>query len=117
MTMKRTKDESTEPSLLWCIGDAIRDNATRPLTWGVVATCVAVIAMVMTYEPDELRNTPAGAFALDTVEQCLSSGLMIGPKPTNAACINTTITTAKNLRGDQFADEVKTVLANKFAPQ
>lgn len=64
----------------------------------------------------QLRNTDSGKFALDHMQECLSSGTWFSSAPTRADCINSTANAASSLRGDTFAEEVRTVLADQFAP-
>ncbi len=113
------------PSLGQCFVELARDMLISPLFYAVLlgGYLVYQVYVPMFYTAkqeaaveENLRRSPAGAFALDTMRQCLSSGPIFGPVPTNAVCINETVGAARNLRGEAFTAEVKSVLAAKYVP-
>lgn len=103
--------------------DLARDIVTSKTTWMLLAGALSVgIYTVDAFQKADqkaqqeavIRQTPAGTFALNTMANCLASGTIFNGKPTDAECINQTLSVAQNLRGPAFAEDVKNVLSQKY---
>jgi hypothetical protein len=104
------------PTLWWALcGTLFGFRLIAQVVWPIVLPSPAQVAQME--KTEALHRTTSGAFALDHMRECLDAGPWFSASPTRAACINSTIQTARTLRGEPFAEEVRVVLADQFAPR